>query len=343
MRSGVGSAQALIVGGGIVGLCTALELARAGFKVTLIERDALARQASWAGGGLLSPLYPWRVPDEVWALSAESMAIYPQLCETLRTETGIDPEWTPSGLHLLDADALEIGLAWARMQGVRADEVSTTIGSSEPRAVLHLPWVAQVRNPRLCQAMAAHLKQLGVVLVEHAGPVQIAIQSGRASVLGHPCEWQGDVIVVAAGAWSTELLAPTGWALPIRPVKGQMLLLRGESGQVPGLLLREGRYLIPRRDGRVLVGSTIEEAGFDARTSIEALESLRDFANDLVPACRHMTVESQWAGLRPGTPDGVPLIARHEAISNLYLNAGHYRYGLTMAPASARRVVSLLE
>ena len=339
MRAALPSSSAVVIGGGIVGLLTAFELLRAGVRVTLLERGALARQASWAGGGLLSPLYPWRVEEALWMLAAESMAMYPALCEQLFSETGIDPEWAPSGLLMFDADQIEPGRLWADQQGLESAIVTAGVG---PPA-LHMPWVAQVRNPRLCQAVVAALQQRGVTLVQQAGEVRLRVTGGRAAAVTEQCEWQADHIVVCAGAWTAGLLDSVGWMLPIRPVRGQMLLLRGAAGQIPSILLRDGRYLIPRRDGRVLVGSTIENVGFEQATTAAARQELLSFAKALVPACGEMPIEAHWAGLRPGSPEGIPVIAQHPSVGNLYVNAGHHRYGLTMAPASARRLVDLLD
>lgn len=342
MSSTRNSATAVVIGGGIAGLMSALELSRAGFAVTVLERCALARQSSWAGGGLLSPLYPWQVPPTVWALSAASMVDYPALCAMLAAETGIDPEWTPSGLWMLDASEIDTGLGWCAAQGLAAERIEASRGLAHPQAGLYLPWTAQVRNPRLCRALAVHLVQRGVRLCEQLGPVRLQPQAGCASALAAGATWSADVVVVAAGAWSGALLAEVAWPLPVRPMKGEMLLLQGAPGVLPQLMVQGGRYLIPRRDGCVLVGSTVEDAGFDATPSAEALQSLRTFADSLYPACARMSLEAHWAGLRPGSPDGIPIIQRHPEIRNLYANTGHHRYGLTMAPASAKKLVSLV-
>lgn len=337
MRSAAGSANAIVIGGGIIGLCSALELFRTGFNVTLIERDVLARQSSWAGGGMLSPLYPWQMPAPVWALVSESIASYPTLCAMLAEATGIDPEWTQCGLAVLDAEQFESGQRWAAQLGIVAK-----LGRFGSAPALRLPWAAQVRNPRLCKALAIYLRQQGVNLIEQAGEVRLQQQGSTVRVVSESEHWNTDVIVVAAGAWSAALLRSTDWLLPIAPVKGQMLMLRGAPGAIPEMLVQQGRYLIPRRDGRVLVGSTIEDAGFDVSTTDTARISLRSFADALVPACEQMSLEAHWAGLRPGSPEGIPIIARHHSINNLFVNAGHYRYGLTMALASAQRLRRLV-
>lgn len=338
------SASAVVIGGGIVGLMSALELSRAGFAVTVLEHAALARQSSWAGGGLLSPLYPWQVPREVWALSAASMGDYPALCASLFAETGIDPEWTASGLWLLDAAEIETGLGWCAARGLAAERIPAGAGLAQAHQLpgLHLPWVAQVRNPRLCRALAAHLAQRGVRLREQQGCVRLQAEAARASVLAGGETWSADVILVAAGAWSGSLLAEVGWIVPVRPMKGEMVLLRGAPGLLPKLIVQGGRYLIPRRDGRVLVGSTVEDAGFDTTPTEAARASLRAFAEAVCPACAEMPLEAHWAGLRPGSPEGIPIIERHPQIGNLYASTGHHRYGLTMAPASAKKLLGLL-
>jgi len=335
MSAGNPSATAVVIGGGIVGLMTALELHERGFSVSLLERGAFARESSWAGGGLLCPLPPWNQSAELWALAAAGMDRYPGLCTRLHRATGIDPEWTPSGLTVLEPDDVDAAMAWCRAAGVTANAVKVSRGLARVTSAVHLSWVAQVRNPRLCRALVHYLMDIGVNLFDQVGELQLQVQQGRVVAGASGAQWKADAVIVCAGAWSASLLAPTGWTVPVAPVKGQMLLLRGEPGAVPGLLLQGGRYLIPRQDGRVLVGSTLEHLGFDKGPTDEAASQLRDFADHLVPACRTMTLEAHWAGLRPGTADGVPLVRRHPEVSNLWLHAGHHRYGLTMAPATA--------
>ena len=331
-----GSATALVVGGGVIGLCTARALRRAGFAVRLLERGEVGRQASWAGGGILSPLHPWRTPEPVWRLAAESIDVYPALCAELAETTGIDPEWTPSGMYVLDAEDREAAFAWAARTG-RAVEDSTR----DARPALWLPWVAQVRNPRLCRALRVALERDGVRCEENQGALRLGVEAGRAVVVDAArARHHADVVVIAAGAWSASLLADAGWNVPVVPVKGQMILLRGPPGALRQILLRQERYLIPRRDGRILVGSTVEpEAGFDAGTDALVADRLRDFAVALLPAAAGFEREAHWAGLRPGSADECPVIDRHPRLGNLFVNAGHYRNGLTLAPASADRLL----
>lgn len=342
--------SAIVIGGGVIGLFTAWRLSDAGFKVTLIERDQVAAAAmgaaSWAAGGILSPLPPWQATAAVWSLAAESIRSYPAIAAELAEATGIDPEWTASGMWVLDPDgehAAEQAAAadWSGDHNMPVRNGRCPLALGRDASGLWLPWVAQLRSPRLCQALALRLRQLGV-LIEEQSPVQaLRIEGDRVALAGAAgCP---DVVVVCAGAWSTPLLAPLHWPQSMAPVRGQMLLFRAEPGVLDTIVLDRDRYLIPRRDGRILVGSTLEpEAGFDARTTEAARQSLQAFALDLLPALAAYPIEAQWAGLRPGSPDGIPTIARHPQLSNLYLNAGHYRNGLTLAPASASRLLGLI-
>lgn len=332
------SATAVVIGGGVIGLFTAWRLHEAGFAVTVIERGRAGASASWAGGGILSPLYPWRVPPEVWQLAAQSMARYPAICAQLAADTGIDCEWTPSGMAVLDEGEHPVAAAWAASAGSTVQQCLIRWAPGQERSGLWLPWVAQLRNPRLCRALAQQLRQLGVDLREDAGVVSLEIQGARARIAGE--SRVPDVLVVCAGAWSNTLLAPLQWPQPIRPVRGQMLMFRAAPGLLSKIVLDGSRYLIPRRDGRILAGSTVEETGFDDGTTQAAAEELRAFAIGLLPDLAAVPIENHWAGLRPGTPEGVPLIARHLQLSNLYVNAGHHRNGLTLAPASAEQLVA---
>lgn len=327
--------QVLVLGGGVIGLCTALYLAEAGARVTVLERDEFARQASWAGGGILSPLYPWRAPDPVWRLASRGIAIYPQLCADLARYTGVDPEWTGSGLLLRDRAEHSAATRFCHAEGLALHE------GRAPGSLL-LPWVAQLRNPRMCRALLMRLEQLGVTLRAHCGPLRLALRGDKAQVMLADEALMADQIVVAAGAWSGLLLAETGWQLPIKPVAGQMILLQGKPDQIPHIILADGRYLIPRRDGQILVGSTLEDQGFTPHCTETALRELLLTASELAPETKNMPVLKQWAGLRPGSPDGIPTIARHPQIRNLFVNAGHYRNGINLAPGSAMELLRLL-
>ncbi len=342
----------VIVGGGIIGLLSARELRRAGWAVTLIERRRTGQEASWAGGGILCPLHPWRYPDAVSRLARWSQRLYPELVEELRQDTGLDPEYERSGLLVLASSEVEAARHWAARFDV-ALEILTPQQALEiepaldPAAavpeLLWLPHMAQVRNPRLVKALRRWLERAGVELLEGRRVTGFDLAGDRIRAVtteGGPVT--ADLVVVAAGAWSASLLEPLGWRPPIRPVKGQMLLFRGSPGLLRRILLQDANYLIPRRDGRILAGSTQEEAGFDKGISPAAGDALRAMAIERVPALADLPVEHHWAGLRPGSPEGIPLIGPHPQLENLFLNTGHFRNGVLLAPASARLLADLV-
>lgn len=345
------SSRVVVVGGGVIGMMTARELALAGHRVHLLERRQLGAEASWAGGGIVSPLYPWRYPPAVTALAQLAQRAYPALAEALRGETGIDPEYFPCGMLMLDAEDARDARAWAAMQGQALEALdAAALRQRLPGLApgwgggLWMPGIANIRNPRLLKALAASLRGLGVELREGAGVVDWRRSGHRvsAALLADGAAVEADAFVVCGGAWSGQLLASQHPGLPVRPVRGQMLMYRREPGELPAILLGEGRYVIPRRDGHVLCGSTLEDAGFDTVPTEAAHASLRATAERLWPALRGQEPVAQWAGLRPAAPNGIPFIGRVPGLDNLWLNAGQYRNGLVLAPASARLLADQL-
>ena len=210
---------------------------------------------------------------------------------------------------------------------------------------LFMPGVANVRNPRLLKALRAALQQMPNVQLIEQCPVSGFLREGDriCGVQTGNGDMRADQVVVAAGAWSGELLATLGVALPVEPVKGQMILYKCAEDFLPSMVLAGGRYAIPRRDGHVLVGSTLEHVGFDKVPTDVALTSLRESAEGLLPALRDAEVVSHWAGLRPGSPNGVPYIGPVPGVEGLWLNCGHHRNGLVLAPASCRLLADLMQ
>jgi len=339
----------LVIGGGAIGLLTVRELVRSGADVTLVEMGTIGREASWAGGGIMSPLYPWRHANAVTALSLRSQGHYPQLCARLREETGIDSEFTRSGLLILEPHDQDQALAWGRKHQVRIESLAPDalratapgLGFS-PTTVLWLPEIAQIRNPRFVKALR-HSIAGRVRIREQEAVVELLLDSGR--VVGArtgKATIAADQVVVCSGAWTAQLFERFGYRPDIEPVRGQMILLNAKPGQINRMVLFRDRYLIPRRDGRILIGSTLEHEGFVKATTTEAKADLHRVALELFPSLKHAPIEYHWAGLRPSSPQGIPYIGAYPGIRGLYCNAGHYRNGLVTGPASARLVADLL-
>lgn len=341
----------LIVGGGVIGMMLARELAQSGAEVTIVDRKGLAQESSWAGGGIVSPLYPWRYPDPVTRLATWSQSSYVHLAQELLDETGYDPELRQKGMLMLDVDDQDEALKWAAqfhrpLTKVQSDflyqkEPLLNQGHSEG---LWMPEVCSIRNPRLGRALRQSLiLNPRIKVIEHQEVKRFEL-CGR-SLKGVETEKQSlfaDNIVVAAGAWSAVVLEKLGVKLPVEPVHGQMMLFKAEPGVLNRVVLKGGRYVIPRNDGRILVGSTLEKIGFKKVTTEESAKSLYSTALEIIPSLVDYKVEHHWSGLRPGSPNGIPYIGQVKEFDNLYLNAGHYRNGLVLAPASSRLLADIL-
>lgn len=330
----------IVIGGGIAGLASAWELARRGARVEVLERGDLGRESSWAGAGILSLLLPWDYPGTVAELAERSLALYPDWIADLRAHANTDPEFRRTGMLVRPPYDAAHAQAWAA--GHRVDPVPADLAALGDG--LWLPEVAQVRNPRLIRALREALGEIGVPIHAQLGAVSLETADGQvtAAVAGGR-RWQADLYVVAAGAWSAELLGAHAAGLPIRPIRGQILLYLAAPGRLPCVVYENGHYLVPRADGHILAGSTLEDVGFDKTTTEAARAELAAFVADVLPDVAALGPILHWSGLRPGSPGNVPIIARHPGLANVYANTGQFRYGVTLAPASAEHLADLIE
>lgn len=330
----------LVIGGGVIGLLIAWYLSESGKRVVVIDRGQTGKESSWAGGGILTSVYPNQHPL-LESLISGSLPEYENLTIRLTERTGIDCELLFSQLIVLDAGDYGSPVKPSVIDAATLAAMEPALAA--PNRYAYCFPTAQIRNPRFLAALRSSLLGRGVEILENNGALKLETHarclSGASTTQGH---FSVDRAVVSAGAWTANLLAQTGLSLPISPVRGQMIVFRAQAGLISNIIVYKHHYLIPRKDGRILVGSTVEPAGFVKETTNVARSELYAAAVELVPELKACPIEHHWAGLRPGSPDEAPFIGEHPGIKGLFVCAGHYRNGFATGPASARLVVDMM-
>ncbi|MGQ0635335.1 MAG: glycine oxidase ThiO [Planctomycetaceae bacterium] len=344
----------LVIGGGVIGLSLAYELAGQGGRCAVIDQRDLGQESSWAGAGILPPgnLSGALTPEA--RLRAVSHELWPQWSARLLEETGIDNGFVRcGGLEVCcdePGDPLDAEYRRWYDEGVAVEKLSgAALFNSEPaltrRATSALRWpeMGQVRNPRHLKALIAACARRHVALLPGT-PVSEFIRDREKIVAAQTLAGRltAGSFVVATGAWSAPLLTHVGCRVAVQPIRGQIVLLACDACPASQIIQVGPRYLVPRSDGRILVGSTEEAVGFDKRNTAEGVGGLIEFAISLVPDLRYATVERTWAGLRPYSADGLPYLGRATGIENLFVAAGHFRTGLQMSPGTAHVMAQLI-
>ncbi|HEX3869483.1 MAG TPA: glycine oxidase ThiO [Pirellulales bacterium] len=344
----------LIIGGGVVGLSLAYELARAGKRVCVIDRRRVGREASWAGAGILPPAPPNDTSDPLCHLERLSGELHRRWAEELRATTGIDTGYRRSGgLHVAFDDETELALRSTMTErvvaGVDVKELSSTgVARIEPalapaRCGFLLNDECQIRNPRHLKALEAGCALRGVDVITGVEAIDFDMHGDRVEGLRTSGETlEAARYCICGGAWSGALLARLGCNLNTRPVRGQMALLNTAPFLLWHIVNEGQRYIVPRGDGRFLVGSTVEDIGFDCRTTAGGIGGLLEFARRLVPQLAAAELEQCWAGLRPGTVDGLPYLGKVPGVANAFVAAGHFRAGLHLSTGTARVMSQVL-
>ena len=340
----------LIIGGGVIGLSLAYELSGRGLTVRLVERGQMGREASWAGAGILPPGGKQGNDRPIDQLTALSCRLHPQWANQLREETGIDTGYRRcGGIYVARGPAEAATLAElvtdARRRAIEVDELSASqLADLEPAladdgkmlAACHLPEEAQIRNPRHLKALLAACVRRGVRLNTGTSVHRFDVSDGRITAARtNAGVFQAERYCLTAGCWSRALLEDLQTPLAVKPVRGQIVLLQSQPGRLTRIINQGPRYLVPRPDGRVLIGSTEDDVGFDRRTTSEGISSLLRFALELAPGLADAEVERTWAGLRPATPNRLPILGQLPHLENAFVATGHFRAGLQLSAATA--------
>jgi glycine oxidase len=322
--------------------------------VTVVDQGPLGREASWAGAGMLPPAATSGTAKPAQRLVSASHLLWPQLSESLRAETGIDNGYCRSGgLEIRrggSPDELHDDIEFARRIGAEVEGLSPQAAREfEPNlaadlsAAYRFPQMAQVRNPRHLKAMVAACAARGVRIV--AGTPVYGFECSGEKIVGIKTNdglLNAGQFVVSAGAWSQHILETVGCAVTTQPVRGQIVLLYAQPLPFKHILLAGKKYLVPRPDGRILVGATVERVGFNKANTAEGLSGLLDFATGLVPCLAEAKYERAWAGLRPRSADGLPYLGRAPGTENLFVATGHFRDGLQLSPITGKLMASLI-
>ena len=289
---------------------------------------------------------PWAESPESAKLSRAGAAQYPEWVQTLQEETGIDSQYQCCGLVMLDRKDAKASQKWCKTGGIACRRGTNALpwpikGLRYPDHALFLPDIAQVHVARLLQALASSLPALGVEVQKGEEAKQLLIKAGRCQgVRTLRATLQAHRVVVTAGAWTRTLLPATKTPIDLEPVRGQMLCLRFPNRPFTPILLDGPRYLVPRQDGHVLLGSTIERTGLNHGTTRQARTALLEWAAQQWPDCRRGTVIWHRSGLRPARPDALPWYEEVPELDKVYLHTGHFRKGILQAPVTAEHLAA---
>lgn len=341
------AADVLVVGGGVIGCSIAFHLSKKGARVTLVERGRVGGEASWATAGIVSPPHAPTTTPERAALERRSFDAYPALVAELLEATGQSVEWTPSGqltvaLDGEQASSLRETARWQREQGFEVEwlggEAARALEPGLAAGVLgavFAPAAGSLRGRRLTATLAQAARGFGASIVEAAPVVALLRDGDRVAGVRTPGgDFHADRVVLATGAWTGALAGLLRIPVPVNPAPGQMLAVTGVATPLRHIIAGAGGYLVPRADGMLAVGATVDETSFDARVTPRGLTWLVTLLERLAPAYADARVTATWAGLRPASGDGQPVLGRAPGYDNVWLAAGHFRSGILWAPVT---------
>ena len=341
--------EAVIAGAGLIGGAIALELARAGLHVAVFDQGEPGREASWAGAGILSPAPENPATIPLVPFGKASMMLYPEFVSHVEQISGQDVGFRAKGTleALFSRDAareLSTRVALHHGWGLKAEALGADDArelepalSPEMEAAVLRPDEASVDNRVLTRAVLDAARKSGAEIFAHREVREIWRDKQRcAGLLLENEKILAEWTIIAAGSFSAGIAGADAYA-PVRPAKGQMVSLRAERVKIERVLWSDKIYLVPRNDGRVLAGATVEYAGFDKKVTAGALAKLVSSAIELAPELAHTCVEESWAGLRPDSPDHLPILGPAD-IDGLLIATGHFRSGILLAPITARLI-----
>jgi glycine oxidase len=353
MASIKGSADVVVIGGGVIGLTVARALALRGVReIAVLERGGLGTEASFAAAGMLLPQVEADAQDEFFTLACQSRGMYWSFAAALLEETGIDVELDTTGtlylaLNAHDVEEIQRRYEWQSRAGFSVELLTAAEARDlEPYiaetalGALRFPNDVQVENRRLLSALANSVTKLGVTTLTQTSVESLIVDYERVTgVQTNHGRIDCAVAVIAAGSWSSFIKAPAACKIPeIEPVRGQMVCLEAKPQLTRHVIYSPRGYIVPRRDGRLLAGSTSERVGFAKYVTAGGISTILQNALEISPSISSLRIVDTWAGLRPRSADGLPVLGACDEIDGLFFATGHYRNGILLAPLTGELV-----
>jgi len=340
----------LIIGGGLIGLSIARELNKKNVgKITILERGEIGKEASFAAAGMLAPHAESEKLDEFYYFCEESNSLYPQFAQELFDETDVDIELDRSGtlfLALDKFDSEEIGkrFEWQKKAGLEVEHLSAKethklepFVSPDVLESLYFPNNWQVENRKLLHALHKYCDLNNIEIREKVEITDLMVEGDKITGAKSNEEvFVAEKVILATGAW-TSLIKSENLILPeIKPIRGQMISFHTAKRLFEKVIYSPRGYLVPREDGRILIGATVEDVGFNKDLTDSGIEYLRELAFEIAPSLANLNIYEKWAGLRPISIDGLPILGEFSEIENLFIATAHYRNGILLAPITAK-------
>ena len=325
------SINVIIIGGGIVGCLSALEFKKKGFDVKIIEKSNIGHESSSAAAGILYPLMPWKYDDALYELSLGSAEFYEDLSKKLLKDFNKDIEYIKSGLMLLPPFNEDDFLKWSKK--------SKTSFLKKNNSIL-LPEVAQINPKKLMFSIKELIVSKGIKIYENLAVTGIKTNhdSIDAVYTNDNKEYKGDIFLLSAGAWSSIIYQKL--EKKIKPIRGQIIEYFSNDLIIENILYSRGIYILQRKNRSIIVGSTLEDVGFSDKNLKEKFFELDKKAKDVLKDLQMCSIDRTWHGFRPGVDDNYPIVTKDENYENMFIHSGHFRYGITTAPATTKILMS---
>lgn len=346
----------VIIGGGVIGSSIAWRLAREGYAVTVLEKGRLGKEASWAAAGMIAPQAEAQAGGPFFQLCLRARDSFETTLELLRTDTDLDPEYDRVGilyvaLNESERNELKQRAEWQAGAGGTVEELTPSAAREIEPAIspqivyaLHMPLDRRVENRKLTLAYMTGALNRGAALIEGVTAKHVLVDSGNATgvLVNDGRVFDADVVINAAGAWSGEIQGLSDH-LDTYPVRGQIVCFDARPGQLHSSVFSLGGYLVPRRDGRILAGSTMEEAGFDKSVTLAGLTKITCAALDMTPGLSDLPFREVWSGLRPATADFLPVLGPSPSVPNFFYATGHFRSGILLSGITGEIIADLVQ